>query len=269
MKMILKKAHVYFYATMVALLYFLLWPIFYFFSRKPSRYATLDKIRATWGFLSSALAGFIYKFEYEEPIEWNRPYVICPNHTSNLDITAMCILVKNEHCFMGKEELLDNFVTKLFFKTVDITVNRESKMSSYRAFQKAVERIKQGISLIIFPEGAIPPHHPPHLAEFKNGPFRLAIEQQVPIVPVSSINAWKLLWDDGTKYGTHPGIVHFYVHKPIETTGMTVDYADALRDNVYEMIKRKTEGEPHPKSLSSREGLKKEILKPSPLEREG
>lgn len=233
----------YLYAASVALLYFILWPFFYFLSRKPSRYKALDKLRAAWGLISSAAVGFIYKFEYEEPIDWSRNYIICPNHTSNLDITAMCIMTKNEHCFMGKEELLDNFVTRLFFKTVDITVNRESKMSSYRAFKKAAERIKEGISLIIFPEGMIPPIYPPKLNEFKNGPFRLAIEQQVPIIPVSSINAWKLLWDDGTKYGTRPGVVRFYVHKPIDTTGMTVDDADALRDRVYEMIRAKTEGE--------------------------
>lgn len=244
----------YLYAASVALLYFILWPLFYFLSRKPSRYKALDKLRAAWGLISSGAVGFIYKFEYEEPIDWSRNYIICPNHTSNLDITAMCILVKNEHCFMGKEELLDNFVTRLFFKTVDITVNRESKISSYRAFKKAAGRIKEGISLIIFPEGMIPPNYPPKLTEFKNGPFRLAIEQQVPIIPVSSINAWKLLWDDGTKYGTRPGVVRFYVHKPIDTIGMTVDDANELRDRVYEMIREKTEGEkPHP-ALSKEEG---------------
>jgi len=231
----------YFYATIVALLYFVLWPFFYFFSRNPSRYATLDKLRAAWGFLSSGLAGFIYKFEYEEPIKWDRPYIVCPNHTSNLDITAMCILVKNEYCFMGKDELLDSFVTRLFFRTVDIPVKRESKMSSFRAFQKAVERIKQGISLIIFPEGAIAHHYPPVVNEFKSGAFRLAIELKIPIIPVTSLNTWQLFYDDGVKYGSRPGICHIYVHKPIETAHLSIDDADALRDRVYGLIKEKFE----------------------------
>lgn len=243
MKLILKKAHVYFYVLMVALLYFILWPFFYFFSRKPSRYHTLNKLRRFWGFLSSALAGFFYRFEYEQPIDWKRTYIICPNHASNLDISAMCILVKNDYCFMGKEELLDGLVTGLFFRTVDITVKRQSKMSSFRAFKKAVERINAGISMVIFPEGAIPAHYPPRLESFKNGAFRLAIEQGIPIIPVSGTNAWKLLWDNGIKYGTHPGIARFYVHKPIETDCLTVNDADALRDQVYEIIRQKTGGD--------------------------
>lgn len=239
MKLILKRAHVYFYAASVALLYFILWPLFYYFSRKPGRFHTLNKIRAFWGRLSSAMAGFFYKFEYEQPIDWSKAYIICPNHTSNLDISAMCIIVKNDHCFMGKQELVDGLVTGLFFKTVDIPVNRESNIASFRAFKKAEERLQQGISMIIFPEGGIPQVYPPKLDSFKNGPFRLAIEQKVPIIPVTCNDAWKTLWDDGTKYGTRPGVVHFYVHKPIDTTNLTVDDADALRDRVHSIIARK------------------------------
>jgi 1-acyl-sn-glycerol-3-phosphate acyltransferase len=243
MKLILKKAHSYFYVLMVALLYLIFWPFFYLFSRKPGRYHTLNKFRAAWAFLSSALVGFFYKFEYEEPVNWSRTYIICPNHTSNLDISAMCMMVKNDCCFMGKEELTDGLVTGLFFRTVDIPVNRASKMSSYRAFKKAAERLQAGITLVIFPEGGIPPHYPPQLVEFKNGPFRLAIEQKVPIIPVSGTNAWKMFWDDGTQYGTRPGIARFYVHKPIETAHLTVEDADTLRDQVYGIIRQKTEGD--------------------------
>jgi 1-acyl-sn-glycerol-3-phosphate acyltransferase len=251
MKLILKKVHIYFYVLMVALFYFILWPFFYFLSRKPSRYHALNRLRGFWAWLSSALSGFFYRFEYEEPIDWSRTYIICPNHTSNLDISAMCVMVKNDCCFMGKEELADGLVTGLFFRTVDITVNRESKMSSYRAFKKAAERLQAGITLVIFPEGGIPAHYPPALIEFKNGPFRLAIEQNIPIIPVSAVDAWQLLWDDGTKYGTRPGIAHFYVHKPIETIGLTVDDADALRDRVYDTIREKTEKSFHSPAVIS------------------
>ncbi len=134
---------------------------------------------------------------------------------------------------MGKEDLLNNPVTRLFFNTIDITVNRDSKMSSFRAFKRAEEVLKQGQSLAIFPEGKIGDEYPPLLHEFKNGPFRLAIEQQVAILPVSIKNTWKLCWDDGSRYGSKPGICDIWVHKPIETTGLTVDQADELKDRVY------------------------------------
>ncbi|MEO6980141.1 MAG: lysophospholipid acyltransferase family protein [Mucilaginibacter sp.] len=199
----------------------------------------MNRFRRYWAMISSALVGFFYRFTYEEPIDWSKTYIVCPNHTSNLDISAMCVLVNTNCCFMGKEELKDALVTGLFFRTVDIPVNRDSKMSSYRAFKKATEKLQEGITLIIFPEGKISDDYPPTLHEFKNGPFRLAIEHKIPIIPVSSANTWRKLWDDGTKHGTRPGVCNIYVHKPIETTNMTVDDADTLRDKVYDIIAEK------------------------------
>jgi len=199
----------------------------------------MNKMRRFWGAVSSGLAGITYDFEFEEPIDWSKTYVICPNHTSNLDISAVSILTKNNFCFMGKEELLKGFVTGLYFRTIDIPVNRNSKMSSFRAYKKATERMEKGMSTVIFPEGTISGNYPPRLVEFKNGPFRLAIEMQVPIIPVTALDTWKVLWDDGLKYGSNPGVCHIFVHKPIETAGMTVDDTDALRDKVYEIMYQK------------------------------
>jgi 1-acyl-sn-glycerol-3-phosphate acyltransferase len=217
--------------------------LFYYFSSKPSRYRNMNSIRRIWGFLSSALVGFYFKFDYEQPIDWSKTYIICPNHASNLDITAMCILVNSNCSFLGKEELKDGLVTGLFFRSVDIPVNRDSKMSSYRAFKEATERLKNGTSLIIFPEGKISDDYPPTLHEFKNGPFKMAIDLKIPIIPVSSANTWQMLWDDGTKYGTKPGLCKFFVHKPIETAGLTAEDADALKEEVYNIIHQKIAGE--------------------------
>jgi 1-acyl-sn-glycerol-3-phosphate acyltransferase len=237
MKLILKQANTYWYVFSVALFYFICWPLFYYFSRKPDRYKSMNKLRRIWGFTSSLLAGFRYRFTYEEPIDWSKTYIVCPNHTSNLDISAMSILVKSNCSFIGKDELTKGLVTSLFFKTVDIPVNRDSKMSSFRAFKQAAERLKNGITMIMFPEGKISDDYPPTLHEFKNGPFKLAIELKIPIIPVSSANTWQMLWDDGTKYGSKPGICEIFVHKPIETAHLTIDDADALRDDVYKLIK--------------------------------
>ena len=239
MKLFLKKVHTYFYRYSVGTFYVILWPLMYYFSRKPERYASMNKMRRLWGYLSSIVAGIRYDFEFEEPIDWSRTYIMCPNHTSNLDITAVSILTKNNFSFMGKEELLNGFVTGLYFRTVDIPVNRKSTIASFRAYKKAVERLENGMSMVVFPEGTISGNYPPRLVEFKNGPFRLATEMQVPIIPVTALDTWKVLWDDGLKYGSKPGVCHIFVHKPIETKDMTVDDADALRDKVYAIMDQK------------------------------
>jgi len=239
MKLILKKAHGWFYLVCVALSYLLLWPLFYYFSRNAARFKTLNRIRSFWAMVSSGMAGIFYRFEFEQSIDWSKTYIICPNHTSNLDISAMCIMVKNNCSFMGKQELEDGLVTGLFFRTVDIPVNRDSKMSAFRAFKKAGEKLQSGISMIIFPEGTIADSYPPELGAFKNGPFRLAIELKIPIIPVTCTNTWGILWDTGAKYGSQPGICNIFVHKPIDTSQLTLDDADALRDGVYDMMKHK------------------------------
>lgn len=128
---------------------------------------------------------------------------------------------------------------KHFFRSVDIPVNRDSKISSFKAFKKAAENLKEGRSLIIFPEGKIPDDYPPRLNEFKNGPFRLAIELKIPIIPVTCIDNWKLIWDTGLETGGHPGIAHVFVHKAIETAHLSIDDADALKDEVFNVIDQK------------------------------
>lgn len=140
---------------------------------------------------------------------------------------------------MGKEELTKNPVLGMFFKTIDIAVSRESKISAFRAFKKAGENLEKGMSLIIFPEGKIDDIYPPLLHEFKNGPFRLAIEKNIPIVPVSVINVWKLMWDSGYKHGTRPGVGNVFIHEPISTRILGVESADDLKEQVFNKINSK------------------------------
>jgi 1-acyl-sn-glycerol-3-phosphate acyltransferase len=238
MKRFLRRIH--YYLGGLSLLFFLLvlYPFLYFFSRKPSRYLNLNRVRKIYGMLSSGLVGIFYRVQFEQMIDWSKPYILCPNHSSNLDITAIAMLMPFSvtYAFLGKEELLKNPVTAIFFRSVDIPLKRESKLSSFRAFKRAGEYLQKGISVIIFPEGKIPGHFPPKLEPFKNGPFRLAIEQQVQIIPVSIRDAWKKGWDDGKVYGTRPGICDIWVHAPVNTAGMTVDDADALRDRIFNMM---------------------------------
>jgi len=241
MQMILlfKRIHTRFYRYSVAFFFILVWPVLYFLSRRRTRYKYINKFRRFIIFCSTAISGIFFNIDYEAPVDWKRTYIICGNHTSNLDVSAINIAVRNNHCFIGKEELLNNLVLGFFFRTIDITVNRESKMSSFRAFKSAAERIKEGVSVVIFPEATIPEEYPPVLYPFKNGAFRLAIELKAPILPVTSVDTWKILWDSGGKYGSRPGICDIFVHKPIETAHLSVDDADILRDQVYGIIKHK------------------------------
>lgn len=235
---LLRKIHFFYFTFWIVFLFFLFWPLYYWGTRKPSRYLILNRMRAIHAFLSTSLAGVFFNFTFEKPLQ-NQTYVFCANHTSNLDIVLFCLLAKGRFHFMGKEELMKNPVLGLFFNTIDVAVSRESKISAFRAFKKTGENLDKGMSLIIFPEGKIDDEYPPILNEFKNGPFRLAIEHKIPIVPVSIENIWEIMWDSGFKYGTRPGIGSIYVHESISTAILAPENADELKEIVYQKINSK------------------------------
>lgn len=239
MKRFLKRAHLYLYYSIVALFLVLLYPFLYYYSRKSGRYKKLNQWRRFYSLASSVTAGFFFRYHFESAIDWSRHYIICANHTSNLDIPSVSYLVKGNFAFMGKDDLLGNPVTALFFKTIDIPLNRTSKMSAFRAFKRAGDYLKEGLSVVIFPEGGIADAYPPRLAEFKNGPFRLAIENGVPIIPVSIPDSYRKMWDDGSKYGSRPGVCNIYVHAPVPTEKLRLEDADELRSRVYNIINTK------------------------------
>lgn len=237
---LLKQTHRCYVLFVILVFFALFYPFYYFAAKRPQWYVTLNKLRALNSFCCSIFTGIFFRFTYEERFDRNKTYVYCGNHTSNLDIMIFCLIAKGRFHFMGKDELLKNPVLKIFFQTIDIPVNRDSKMSAFRAFKRSAENLQKGMSLIIFPEGRIDGNeYPPGLSDFKNGPFRLAIETKTPIVPVSISDAWKKMWDDGAKYGTRPGICDIYIHAPISTVNLNIEDADILKDKVFDLIKLK------------------------------
>ncbi len=236
MKRLFKSIHLYYFQISLALIFSTLYPAIFFFSRKPVKFHAMNRLRRYFSYLSSIFSGFIFRYTFEEKIDWSKNYIICANHTSNLDITAMILLAKRNYVFMGKEELLKNFITGIYFRTIDIPLKRDSMMSAFRAFKKAGENLKEGKHLVIFPEGMISESYPPVLQPFKNGPFKLAIENGVSILPVTIRNNWNLMWDDGKQHGSAPGICDICVHAPINTIEMAETDAEALKDRVYNII---------------------------------
>ena len=236
---ILRKAHTYIYLGTVFLIFILFYPFLYFFVKNPTKYYNQIVFCRKWiSVLATNLVGIRFKVEYEEKIDWTKPYVLCPNHTSILDITALTFLCKQPFSFMGKVELLKNPVTAAFFKSIDIAVDRKSKISSFKAYKKADETLKSGKSLVIFPEGKIDDEYPPQLHEFKSGSFRLAIDNKVSILPIVIKDAWKILWDDGMKTGSRPGTIHIKILKPIHTEDIKQGEFDELQDYVYQQMRK-------------------------------
>jgi 1-acyl-sn-glycerol-3-phosphate acyltransferase len=138
---------------------------------------------------------------------------------------------------MGKAELRKIPLFRMFFDRMNIPVNRKSKIDAMRALLRAGSDVDKGISVTLFPEGTIH-HNGPVMGRYKNGPFFIAIEKQVPIVPVTFMDNWRILPDDYQRRVGGPGCARIIVHEPIDTTGMTEDDLETLKQRTYEIIEK-------------------------------
>ncbi len=197
-----------------------------------------------------------FKIDGKEHIKKDQRYVFCPNHTSFLDIILIYISIPVYFHTMGKAEVLKIPLFRRFFQKMNIPVNRKSRIDSHRAFTRAAKDLDKGISIALFPEGTIH-HNYPHVGRFKNGPFRLAIEKQVPIVPITFVNNWILLPDNYPKQVGHPGIAHVIIHEPVSTKGMTENDLDALKHTVFQIIESPIR-EKYPEYFTDKQKVKQE-----------
>jgi len=129
--------------------------------------------------------GFHYKIEQEQALDLNRSYMFVANHTSMTDIMLMLSSVNNPFVFVGKKELGKIPLFGFFYKRTSILVDRSCPKSKKEVFNLAQHRINQGLSICIFPEGGVPHDQSLLLDTFKDGAFRLAIEHELPIVPLT------------------------------------------------------------------------------------
>lgn len=121
------------------------------------------------------------------------------------------------------------------YRKLHITVNRKSLKSKYETIERSKEAIEAGKSLVIFPEGGIVTKSPPSIGKFKDGPFRIAIEKQIPVIPVTIPYNWIILPDDGKMMVTRRTSKLIF-HEPIATKGMTIHDMDTLKEKVYHII---------------------------------
>lgn len=213
----------------------LLYPLFYYLLNKEGRHPKAFALKRAWAYFLS-LANFApLKVSRPQHFELpEAPYIICANHTSFLDIIYMYIIFPDLFLFMGKKELLKWPLFGIFFRKMDIAVNRRSPKEALKSLELASAEINKGKSFALFPEGTIPPSVP-KMKPFKNGAFNLAIKHQIPIVPVTFLNNYKIL-DEKLGGKACPGIAKTVIHAPIETKGLTEEDLIPLRTHVFETI---------------------------------
>ena len=167
-------------------------------------------------------------------IEKNKLHVFCANHSSYIDILAMYLISDKYFKYLGKDSLEKIPLFGYMYKRLYITVNRKNKDSRTNALEECERTLQNGLSIAIYPEGAIPVKTP-KLIHFKDGAFKLSIENNVPIIPIT-MPFNHLVLPVGGMFNSRSRHIKIIIHQPLNTTEQPVRSIKALKDLTYNVI---------------------------------
>ncbi|MFT6215853.1 MAG: 1-acyl-sn-glycerol-3-phosphate acyltransferase [Roseivirga sp.] len=171
---------------------------------------------------------------YETKLERKQTYVFCANHFSYLDIPTMG-LINHNFKFIGKSSLKKVPLWGYMYSKLHVLVDRESLRGKHASWVQAKEAIQNGFSMAFFPEGGIYTKQAPQMARFKEGCFRIAVEEQIPVVPVTIHNN-HLILPDGLPLVVRPGTVSIKIHTPIWPQGTDDAAVNHLKNTAAKVI---------------------------------
>ena len=199
----------------------------------PKKFKWVGIINRYWARLTFIFCFLPYTVECRASFDRKQQYIFCSNHFSYLDIPTMGLNPVNA-VFVGKNDMENIPLFGFMYRKLHITVDRARLKSKYDTFVKSRQAIEDGKSLVFYPEGGIFTQHPPQMVRFKDGAFRLAIEKQRPIVPVTIPNNWIVLPSD--EFLVRLGKVKVIFHSPIKTSGMDLADTELLKQQVFKTI---------------------------------
>ena len=213
-------------------------PLFRIFILHRRWYKYAGALNRFWSWLQLKMYFIPVKVVRKTKLSRKQLYLFAPNHTSYIDIPLLLSTIPGFLNFVGKKSLTQIPLWGIIFKALYIAVDRDSPISRAKTYIYSNRSLDEGRSLVIFPEGKIPDENPGlDLAPFKDGVFKLAIERQLPLVPVTMPFNHMFLPDAKGKFIVRWHPLKIIFHEPIDTVGMTLEDLPALKEKVYTIIK--------------------------------
>jgi 1-acyl-sn-glycerol-3-phosphate acyltransferase len=204
--------------------------ITYPFDRKGEvvhRYARL------WGRVALWANRVKVRVEGMENLKGEGPYIFMSNHQGSYDIFALLGHLPFQFKWLAKKEL---FSIPFFGWTMAaagyISIDRVGTRETVEAMNKAAERIRDGMSVVIFPEGSRSPDG--KIQDFKKGGFTLAIKSKVPVVPLALTGSREIM--PKQRLTAASGEIKIRVSRPIETLRYSMKDRKDLMEKVKETI---------------------------------
>lgn len=203
--------------------------------RKEEKADYVEKITGAWARLVIKLSGSRVKVTGLENIPKDTPVVYISNHQGDFDTLVFLGYVPGHKCFISKIEVLKVPLLNSWMKAMHcVFMDRSNIKQSVESINKGIENLRQGYSVIIFPEGTR--SRGPEMGEFKSGSFKLATRTGIPIVPVTMKNTYKI-WEE--KKRVRSANVEMIISEPVETDYLTKEELRELPSKVKKIIMEK------------------------------
>lgn len=183
-----------------------------------------DLAPRVWSKIVLFMTGVSVHVHNESAVDLSEPHVFVSNHVSWYDIPSLASFLPRTK-FVAKAELFKIPVFGPAMRAVGmISIERQNRKAAFAAYDDAARQIKEGNSVIVFPEGTRGYDYA--VRQFKKGPFVLAIAAGVPIVPVLTHGTLEVI-RKGSMW-VRPGKVDVHLLEPVSVEGFAYDDRDAL-----------------------------------------
>ncbi|MGA2517877.1 MAG: lysophospholipid acyltransferase family protein [Thermodesulfobacteriota bacterium] len=188
-----------------------------------------------WGKVALLANRVKVKIKGMEHLDGKGPYIFMSNHQGSYDIFALLGHLSYQFKWLAKKELFSiPFFGWAMAAVGYISIDRGGTRDTVEAMNEAAQKIRDGMSVVIFPEGSRSPDG--SIQPFKKGGFTLAIKSKVPIVPVAISGSRDIMPKD--KLTATSGEIQILVDHPIETESYALKDRELLMKKVRETISR-------------------------------
>lgn len=206
-------------------------------------------IARAWAWCVAKLVGVTASLHGRNDFDPDVSYVITPNHQGNVDILALILTLPMKFRWVIKRELLRiPFFGWGLGRTGAISLDRDKSRESVKQLRLGSSKLEGGWSLLIYPEGTRSPDQ--NLLPFKKGPFRLAVDNNTPILPVTVNGAFKIL--PKKTLLPLPGHLTVTIGEPIPTDDLDVADVPMLMEQTRDAILKHLDPEYDPFNRNSR-----------------
>lgn len=207
-----------------------------------SRRDAVNLAVTTWGEFGSALAGIDVRVTGEHHLWEQRPAVFLFNHQSAIDVLIIAKLLRKDFTAIAKHEIAKNPLVGPVFRVADtVFVDRKNQQKAIEALKPVVRTLRNGLSVAIAPEGTRSSGD--LLGAFKKGPFHIAMQAKVPVVPIIIHNATDVLPKGG--FFVRPAMVKVDVLPPVDTSKWSAETVDEhvaeIRDSYLRVLQQAPE----------------------------